>query len=86
MKINRNATSYNAAQNILDFLRADFPADDFNVSVQNGDLLFNSNVHPIHHDQTVLIARLHPDSMGDGWDDKSATPGEVIEWIENNCA
>lgn len=85
MKINRNSTSYHAAQNILKFLRGDFPAEDFNVSVNNGDLLFNSNIHPIQDDETVLIDRLESDSMGDGWDDESATPGKVIEWLENNC-
>lgn len=83
MKIKKSDLSFQSARSILEFLKGEVDCQDFNVALSDGDLVFNSNVHPIQENETVLIERLEPDSMGDGWDD--ADPIDVINWIEDNC-
>ena len=88
MKINRTAASISAATEILAFIQGDEDAtarrQDAVISIdQDGDLMFYNAACGTDDSETVLIARLESDSMGDGWE--SATTDDVIEWLETNC-
>jgi hypothetical protein len=88
MKINRTAKSETAARQILAFILNDESAtdgrEDVVVSIsEDGDLMFYNAACGIDDSETVLINRLEPDSMGDGWE--SAAAADVIEWLEANC-
>ena len=88
MKINRTAKSEVSAREILAFIRGEEDTTasrrDAVVSISAaGDLMFYNAACGVDDSETVLIDRLEPDSMGDGWE--SATAADVIEWLETNC-
>lgn len=88
MKINRTAESEASARKILAVLQGDADTTasrrDTVISLsEDGDLLFYDAVCGTDDSETVLIDRLEADSMGDGWE--SATPDDVMDWLETNC-
>jgi hypothetical protein len=88
MKINRTAKTEAAAREILAFIQGDEDTiarrHDAVISISaDGDLLFYNAACGTDDSETVLLPRMEPDSLGDGWE--SATAADVIEWLETNC-
>lgn len=87
MKINHNEANTETASSILAFLQGDDEVTsarrDAIISVHDGQLLFYNSACGTQSGEDVIIDRLEPDSMGDGWDD--CTPEDVINWLEAYC-
>ena len=85
--INRSKPSLSAAESILAYMTGTDDADgmlDPVVSINaGGDLCCYNAACGTDDAETVLISRLEPDSMGDGWGNE--TPEAVIEWLETYC-
>jgi hypothetical protein len=86
--INRSAKSESTAREILAFIQGDegitASRQDAVITIsESGDLLFYNAACGIDDSETVLIDRLEPDSLGDGWEYNDAH--DVIDWLENNC-